>query len=235
MPKRLIENCDDAIFHIHAHFEAISSSCREHIRNCDSCRREYQDNVRFSQQLQAASIIRPPDSLEAKILMQVDAVDNKIANQQWLAMVASVTIMVVVFSFITLNYKPAAADLVVRHLDHFHTHTRMAAISSVEVDKFLQSYDIKIETSRMQVSHAQSCLIDGHEGAHLVFNGYQAPVIMIVLPKIMTREQTFSLQSQNYQGVMLALDSHTVALASKDPDSLAAFYADVSELLPESG
>lgn len=34
---------------------------------------------------------------------------------------------------------------------------------------------------------------------------------------------------------MLALDNRTLALASTDPDSLAAFYADVSELLPESG
>ncbi len=233
MPKRVIRNCDDAMFHIHAHFETISSSCREHIRNCDSCRHEYEDNVHLSQQLQAASTIHTPDLLEAKILMQIDDADHKIAKQQWLAMAASMTIMFFVFSFITLNYKPAAADLVVRHLDHFPTHTRMAEVSQDELDKFLQPFDIQIDNNAMHATHAQTCLIDGHEGVHLVFNGYQAPVIMIVLPRMMISEGIFSIQAQHYQGVMLALNNRVVALASKDANSLDAFYADFKKTLPE--
>ncbi len=235
MSNHQITNCDDAIFHINAHFESVSTSCREHISRCESCRREYEKNIRLTQQLKEVAMIDTPDLLEANIMMQVDDVANKFANQQWLAMAASVTVMVFMFSFVTLNYKPVAADLVVQHLDHFHNHTHVAELSSAELKQFLQPYEIKIDNSSARVTHAQTCIVDGYEAAHIVFEGYQESVIMIVLPKMINSDHILTIQSQHYQGFMLALDNGTVALASEDPGSLQAFYADFKAALPDQG
>ncbi|MBT8103735.1 MAG: DUF3379 domain-containing protein [Gammaproteobacteria bacterium] len=212
-------NCDDYRQAISA--DPAFDGGAGHLSVCDECqafRAEMQSlNVRIAKAMQ----IRVPE-LKVPELPAV-ARDNVVsmparkprARSTWFALAATVTLaaMVGIRMFGVGADYDSLADEVLAHLDHEPGALR---VSSTRVTDARLARVVPADIARMDqdvglISYAQSCEINGKTVPHLVIQGEQGPVTILLMPEEAVAEAV-DLDGENIHGVILPVGKGSIAI-----------------------
>ena len=198
------------------------SSCRD----CQAFRAEMQTlNVKIARALQ----IDVPD-LKLPELPAVDTENvtamparNPSGRPIWLALAASVMVAAVigVRMFATGITYDSLGDEVLAHLDHEPASLRVTnvAVSEKRLARVVPADVAQMDHSAGLISYAQTCLINGKKIPHLVIQGEQGPVTILLMPDERIADAV-PLDGENIHGVILPVGTGSIAIIGAREEKL---------------
>lgn len=104
-------------------------------------------------------------------------------------------------------------------------------VSSNRVSNVLRPIGATMEAAPGPISYAKSCVIDGELVPHLVVQGEQGPVTILVMPRKMV-DGPVSIMRGGFEGVILPVgEKGSVAIIGRDAESVEAVRAGAGETL----
>lgn len=218
-------NCLSARRIISTDIKKTNASLVQHLNECNTCKAFYDRQLAFNNKLKIAAEIDVPEGLAARILVEHKLNQKRVKSvtNRWVAMAASIMLVVSVSVVTSLHSTPALAETIV---DHIHEDVKMLAmdgdIAPLQLNKLLNPHGVNIHANMGHARSAGNCLIEGKLSAHIVFNGKNAPVTMIVIPQRITDER-IEFDEKEFVGLLVNMPRGTLALVSADPESLKLF------------
>lgn len=230
-------NCLSARRIISTDIKDKSPALAQHLIECSSCKSFYERQVKFNHTLKQAMEIDVPEGLAARILVEQKLSQNKskvVGKQRWYAMAASIMLVVVVAFTSSLTPQPAIAGAIVEHIkDEYSILNDNQDVPLVELNALLKPHGVQAHENIGRAVHAGNCLIEEQLGAHIVFEGKNKPVTMVVVPEKISENtgKKIDINDQQFEGVLVSLQRGTLALLSEDKESLIEFEHRLRESL----
>ena len=209
-------NCEDYIEAIAADPYGTIEGGAEHVASCASCATFLADMQAMDNTIVKALAISVPE-MKLPELPSVGEDDNvvSIAARQkpgfsmptWVGLAAGVVLAAVV----TFQYMPDAtiseqdlAGQILAHMDHepWAMVATNVAVSEDRVDRVFSQSGGTMEAEIGLVSYASSCIINGRQIPHLVIQGKNGPVTLLLMPEEMV-SSPISIDGEGVQGVIL--------------------------------
>lgn len=184
-----------------------------------------ENNSENSSTLKKALEVDVPEGLEARILLEhkLNQKKTKSRNNRWLAMAASVMLVVSVSMVSTLHAPPALAGAIVEHINEdIKMYMADDDIAPAELNKLLHPHGVKINAGIGYARSAGNCLIDDKLAAHIVFEGKNSLVTLIVIPEKIS-DNRIEFDKDNFEGMMVSTPRGTLALVAEDKETLIDF------------
>lgn len=211
---------------ISTHVKDNSDAFLEHLSECSSCRSFYEKQLRFNNSLKQALEIEVPEGLAERVLVELNLNEKKTnqKNLKWLAMAASILLVVVMFSTAPFHTPPALADAIVEHVKYDVAALREKSdISLQQLNQLLKPHGVKADRNIGKATSAGICVIKGKRGAHVVFQGNNKPVTVIILPEQLKADDEDAINDPLYKGYLVSTKHGTLAVISEDEESLQEF------------
>jgi hypothetical protein len=216
----------------------------DHVAGCEACGR-YRDSVRALDVRIAAALAIAVPSLDMPELPPVDATDSASADSSrvvelprrragraslpsWLGIAAGVAIAAFVgFNLLAPELSgPSLAEQVLAHMEHEQDSRTVTSIA-VSEQQLGDVIDPEVATpgsSGMNsdlglVTYAQSCVINGHTVPHLVVQGRDGPITLILLSEE-TIDQAIPLSGDSVHGVIVPVGKGSVAIIGQRPGQM---------------
>lgn len=218
-------NCISARRIISTDINDTTTNLVQHLKVCKTCKTFYNRQVAFNNKLKQAVEIDAPEGLAARILVEhkLNQKKERGITNRWVAMAASIILVVGVSVITTLQSTPALAEVIVEHIYEDVKMLEMdGKIGPVELNKLLNPHGINIAANLGAASGAGNCLIAGKLSAHIVFQGKNAPVTMIVVPQKISNDR-ITFEEKEFLGLLVDTQQGTLALVSSDEESLNEF------------
>jgi hypothetical protein len=200
-----------------------------HLSACADCR-AFRDEMRaLEQQLARALAISVPE-LRIPDLPDVDTtgVALLVARRRfraplWMAVAATV----VLAAFVGLRMfgghvtYPTLADEIVAHLDHEPYALRVTdePVDARRLAKVVPENVAAMNHDAGLITYAQTCVINGNKIPHLVIQGEQGPVTILLLPDEVV-DAPVTLEGESINGVILPVGSGSVAIIGEKHEKL---------------
>ena len=227
-------NCDD-------YREAIGADPsydggEAHVSACADCR-AYRDELRaLERKIGRALAISVPE-LRMPDLPDVDtagvvplAARRRSTAPVWMAIAATLVLAAFVGlrMFGTNVTYPSLADEIVAHLDHEPYALR---VTDEPVDDRRLARVVPADVAQMNhdaglISYAQTCVINGKKIPHLVIQGEQGPVTILLLPDE-TIDDTVKIEGESINGVILPVGNGSVAIIGERNERLDTIQQNV--------
>lgn len=218
-------NCLSARRIVSTDIKESSASLVQHLKECATCKAFYDRQLAFNHKLKLAAEVEVPEGLAARILVEhkLNQKKAKSVTNRWLAMAASIMLVVSVSVVTSLHSTPALAETIVEHIYEDVKMLEMRDhIAPVQLNELLNPHGVNIRADMGHARSAGNCVIDGKLSAHIVFKGKNAPVTMIVVPKRINSER-IEFDEQEMVGLLVNMPRGTLALVSSDQESLKLF------------
>lgn len=218
-------NCLSARRMISTDVKESSASLVQHLNGCTTCKAFYDRQLAFNHKLKLAAEVDVPEGLAARILVEhkLNQKKTKSMTNRWVAMAASIMLVVSVSVVTSLHSKPALAETIIEHI---HEDVKMLEmegdITPLQLNKLLNPHGVNIHANMGHARSAGNCLIEGKLSAHIVFKGKNALVTMIVVPQRISNER-IEFDDQEMVGLLVNMPRGTLALVSSDQESLKVF------------
>jgi hypothetical protein len=123
---------------------------------------------------------------------------------------------------------PSLADEIVAHLDHEPYALR---VTDEPVDDRRLARVVPKDVAQMNhdaglISYAQTCVINGKKIPHLVIQGEQGPVTILLLPDE-TIDDTVKIEGESINGVILPVGNGSVAIIGERNERLDTIQQNV--------
>ena len=203
-----------------------SEAFAQHLLECPSCKAFYEKQLNFNNTLKKAFEVDVPEGLAERVLVELNLSEKKSykKNVRWLAVAASILVIFIVFSTTTLHSPPALANAILEHVKYdvgaFEIKTD---ISLQQLNQLLKPHGVRADKDIGNATSAGICVIQGKQGAHVVFEGKNAPVTMIIVPDKLKANETVTIDDQQYKGMLMGTKNGTLAIISEDQESLYEF------------
>ena len=198
----------------------------EHIAECATCRSFYEKQIRLNNSLKQALEVDVPEGLAERVLVELNLKEKKASqkNIQWMAMAASLLLVVVLFSTAPFHTPPALADAIVEHVKYDVNALReKSEISLQQLNQLLKPHGVRADKNIGKATAAGICVIKGKRGAHIVFQGKNEPVTVIILPEQLKVDDENTINDSLYKGYLVSTKHGTLAVISEDEESLQDF------------
>jgi len=200
-----------------------------HLSDCAECRvfrTEMQSlNVKIAKAMQVQvpelSLPELPDIDTANV--ESITARKPLARPAWFALAASVVLATVIGARmfgIGVTYD-SLADEVLAHLDHEPAALRVTRtpVADARLAKVVPTNVAQLDHSAGLISYAQSCKINGKTVPHLVIQGEQGPVTILLMPEEALAEAV-SLDGENIHGVILPVGNGSIAIIGARDEKL---------------
>ncbi len=221
-------NCDDYKQAIAANPDDVAAAA--HVQDCGDCMAYREDMQAFNQSLKAAMEIKVPD-LKLLDLPDIDVADNVVSLHKrrvkslptWFALAATVVLAV----FIGVRFSSDTHDgdslenQLLAHMDH-EPYAMQVSAKPVSDSRLARVVPAKIATMDHDaglITYAQSCTINGHEVPHLVIQGKNGPITILLMPEEMVSENS-RINGENVEGVILKVGDGSVAIIGEREEDL---------------
>jgi len=207
-----------------------------HLSACAGCK-AYRDEMRsLDQRIGRALEISVPE-LRMPELPDIDSSDvvslpvrRRVATPVRLAVAATVVLAAFIgFRMIGGNVTyPSLEDEIVAHLDHEPYALRVTdeAVSDRRLAKVVPGDLANMNHDAGLITYAQTCVINGRKIPHLVIQGAQGPVTILLLPDEAI-DDAVQLEGESINGVLLPVGGGSVAIIGERDEQLDAIQESV--------
>jgi len=208
----------------------------EHSSGCEECS-SYRQELRALDECIARALAIDVPALRMPELPAIDAADNVVGIGSaparpssritslpvWAGLAAAVAVVALLFT----GGPDGATDTqqlvreIIAHMDHEQSSRQ---VTSVPVSDRTLDTVVDPEVSAMDpdiglITYAMSCVINGHTVPHLVVQGEQGPITLILLPDEEVGE-AIPLSGDNVHGVLLPVGSGSIAVIGQREEQL---------------
>ncbi len=206
-----------------------------HMTGCSTCKTFYEKQLKFNGVLKKAVEIDVPEGLADRILVEHQLSQKQEQSKKkysWSAMAASLVLVFAVATVTTLQSPPAIADVILEHVhDEMWMLEDKSRVTLESLNQLLKPHGVRVDESIGLATHAGDCVIQGKRGAHIVFQGKNAPVTMIVFPELLDRSERVFISDDTFEGVLMNTKKGTLAILSEDKESLEHFEQQLTSSL----
>lgn len=192
-----------------------------HIAECEACR-DYRGRMRALDGRIAAALAIDVPALEVPELPAVED-DNvvdlgsrpRISAPTWFAIAAS-TALAAVLGFRMLGsgieYDSLAAEILA-HVEHepYSMQVTNVRVDNGRLQRVLADRVERFEPEGALITYAQSCVINGKTVPHLVIQGEQGPVMILLMPEERVAS-AIPLEDEDSRGVILPVGDGSIAI-----------------------
>lgn len=206
----------------------------EHVADCAECGSYRMRLQRLDKKIAGALEIAVPPLLMPDLSGTVVAMPKPAVwkNPGWLALAASVVLMVAVTAdWLQIGGPaPTLAEQVIAHLDHEPGSLLVTdvAVSDQQFAAVARPALVEMDRSIGLISYAMSCKINGHEVPHLVIQGVAGPVTILLMPHE-TVAQAEEIVGQSIHGVILPVGKGSIAIVGARTEELDQWREKVIE------
>lgn len=227
-------NCDDYRQAIAA--EPSYDGGDAHLSACNGCR-AFRDEMRVLEQKIARALAISVPELRLPDLPDLDtagvvslAARRRVTAPVWMAVAATVVLaaFVGIRMFGSDVTYPSLADEIVAHLDHEPYALR---VTDEPVDERRLAKVVPANVAAMNhdaglITYAQTCVINGRKIPHLVIQGEQGPVTILLLPDEAV-DSPVPIEGESINGVILPVGGGSVAIIGERNEKLEAIQKNV--------
>jgi hypothetical protein len=192
-----------------------------HVDECASCQ-DFRAEIQALNEAISAAMkidvpeIKLPELPPIEVANVVALPDRRIQSRPvWFALAATVLIAAVVGIQITGNgdTQGTLQEQVLAHLDHESAAMRLSdsPVSASDLDRAMPESVATMNHDAGLITYAQSCRINGKIVPHLVIQGENGPVTILLMPDEMITE-ALSLDGINIKGVILPVGDGSIAI-----------------------
>jgi hypothetical protein len=225
-------NCDQYREAITADPSESFDGAALHITDCASCVK-YRDEIRLLDDKIAAALAigvpelkipeLPPASADSNVVSLTLKRTRRLSAPAWIGIAASVAIAAVLgvrFLAVAPVYD-SLADEVLAHLDHESSAYRNVtdAVSEQKLDNVVRSDVASMDQDIGLITYARTCVINGHKIPHLVIQGENGPVTLLLLPEEHI-DAAVELSGENINGIILPVGSGSIAIVGAQDENL---------------
>jgi len=200
-----------------------------HLSACADCR-AFRDEMRALEQKIARALAISVPELRIPDLPDVDttgvvplAARRRFRTSLWMAAAATV----VLAAFVGLRMfgsdvtYPTLADEIVAHLDHEPYALRVTdePVDPRRLAKVVPASIAAMNNDAGLITYAQTCVINGKKIPHLVIQGKQGPVTILLLPDEAV-DAPVSIEGDSINGVILPVGHGSVAIIGEKNEKL---------------
>jgi len=206
------------------------SELAEHASTCARCAREAQRMASFELAIRHALKVRPPEGLEARILLAQSFGATRrtaAAGARWLTAAAALLVAVGVTGWLGYRWdaylgEPVRLERAV--LDHVN-----GELSYLYVDHDVQrgqlgqlfaQFGARLDYDFGRVSYAGRCNIRKQPGIHLVVPGQQGAITVLFMPDEHLTAPT-PIRSDRFTGIMVPTDFGSVAVVGEQGEPVS--------------
>lgn len=199
-----------------------------HIAECAACRAYRQSVLAFETKL-AKALELPVPGLRMPELPPIDSTNVVALTKRrrgivpgWFAVAASIA-LVGILSFWMFGGAPryeSLAEEIVAHLEHEPDALRVTgeAVSDSRLEKVVPANIANLDQSGSLITYAQTCRINGKPVPHLVLQGKNGLVTVLLMPDERV-EQAKVLEGEGINGVLIPVGNGSIAIiGDKDED-----------------
>ncbi|MFK8051847.1 MAG: DUF3379 family protein [Woeseiaceae bacterium] len=233
-------NCDEFKASVLAEPAKESDDLTAHADSCPDCTRLLDKVMTLERRLSTALSIPVPESVTEASLQDVMVSDDEAVASNVVALptrrrssapvwLAAAACMALVAVFVMRQPQaPAAVDgqalasAVVEHIEHELYAMRPAStpVSDANLLSVLSPAGSTLDADAPLVSYAKSCVIDGKLVPHLVMQGANGPVTVLLMPETRV-DGPVSIMQGGVEGVILPVgDSGSIAIIGRDAASV---------------
>ncbi len=214
-------NCIDVRRQLLTDPSSKATALREHVQSCTACREFVEGLADFEQALDSSLSVPVPEGLSSRILLrQRLAVQQSRRRAQWLAMAASLLLVLGVV-LVQLDFaQPELDTIVLSHInDELHHLSDRHNVDMERLNKLLQPHGAQVAGLNRPVHYAGACPMRRHDGAHLVVGGSNGPVTILIMPGEYVEKRS-SLKDERFQGVIIPTENGSMAIVGEDPQQV---------------
>lgn len=205
----------------------------DHASSCPDCR-DYRDDLRaLDERILQALRIRTPELTLPQLPPVVASIENRPGQQSpkarglplplWAGLAAAISAVAVLFMFSgeEVAPRPLAAH-VIAHMDHEQASRRVSsvAVPAQRLGEVLAPQVAAMGEDIGLITYAVSCVINGRRVPHLVVQGHQGPLTVILLPRE-NLEEAVSFAEASLHGVILPVAGGSVAVIAEREEQRA--------------
>jgi hypothetical protein len=227
-------NCDDYRQAIAA--EPSYDGGDAHLSACAGCR-AFRDEMRVLEQKIARALAISVPELRLPDLPDLDtagvvslAARRRVTAPVWMAVAATVVLaaFVGIRMFGSDVTYPSLADEIVAHLDHEPYALRVTdePVDDRRLAKVVPANVAAMNHDAGLITYAQTCVINGRKIPHLVIQGEQGPVTILLLPDEAV-DSPVPIEGESINGVILPVGGGSVAIIGERNEKLDTIQTNV--------
>lgn len=207
------------------HFDSGAS----HVADCAECRDYRQSMLALDAKIKSALEIPVPQlvmpelpEIETDKVVSLDS-RRRFGAPAWIAMAASVALVAIV-AVQMLGTQPhfdSLSDEIIAHLDHEPYALRVTSkpVSDERLGKVVPANIANLDHSGGLITYAQSCKINGKLVPHLVIQGENGPVTVLLMPDERV-ENAEALEGEGINGVLIPVGNGSIAIIGEKDENL---------------
>ncbi len=199
-----------------------------HLNDCADCH-AFRDEMRALDAKIASALEIDVPALEMPELPDIDTANvtalprRRFAAPQWLAVAATVAV-VSVLGFRIFGADPvygSLADEIVAHLEHepYALQVTDVPISDRRLNRIVPANVATMNHDAGLITYAESCIINGKRVPHLVIQGQEGPVTILLMPEEMV-DGPQSVMGDSINGVILPVGDGSIAIIGEEGENL---------------
>ena len=192
-----------------------------HLSGCAACQEFREEMLSLDQRIGQALEIDVPglvmpelDDIEADNVVAIGR-RKRLTAPGWVAVAATVAVAAIlgVRMFTPGVHYDSLADEVLAHLDHEPQALQVTdtAVSDRRLRSVVPADVAEFDRSSSLISYAQSCIINGRTVPHLVIQGAEGPVTVLLMPEEQV-DEVIALHGENVNGVILPVGNGSIAI-----------------------
>jgi hypothetical protein len=196
-----------------------------HKAQCESCARFAARAARFSNALNVAARIDPPENLASRILLRQSFSDSRLllSRRGALALAASITIvagLAISGTYLLRREDPLALEIFTRIREAGDTFRSKTLLDNRAVAEALAPVGLDVTGKLGKITYAGQATLRGKRSGHIVVQGEWAPCTVFLIPEISVASE-YTIRADNMKGVVVPFDGGAMAIVGAPEESLA--------------
>lgn len=217
-------NCINVCRQIATDPEHLNHEISTHLAHCGSCRAFAKSQQQFSKTLNRATRIKPPEELAAKILLRQSLQRKNTFQFRLRAVMAIATVFVLAIGLVIgiqqWNSPLSLQQSVITHIKNEQHHLYESnSVSQITLKKLLEPHHIKLVHSLANVHYASACPIRQFPGVHLIIQGTNGPVTILLMPNEHI-SRTMPITDSRFNGRLIPVSNGSIAIVGENNENL---------------
>ncbi len=200
-----------------------------HVHECDACATFSKRLLRMEAKLEQTLDVKPPEGLSSRILLrQTTAASGVKFQNRYLAMAASLTLAVsLTLGWYMSSTLPSLDQVVLHHINDESKH--LSEDHQVDMQKLagvLGAIGGKAQEPFGKVRYASNCPIRKQEGAHVIVEGKQGPVTVLVMPGEHIKSRK-AISDKRFRGFIVPVEHGSIAIVGEKDEDISVLEGHV--------